>query len=75
MKIKMLALSAGPHGSYQRGAVVDVPLEEGRAMVAGGYAVALVPEYEMKARVVETATVTPIEVRAKPKTKWRRKAR
>jgi len=46
MRLTMKTLSAGPAGTIQPGQTVDVPDEEGRALVRGGYA-------------VESATVSP----------------
>lgn len=38
MKIKMFTLMAGPQGVRKPGEVYTVPDEEGRALIAGGYA-------------------------------------
>lgn len=39
MRIKMLTIQAGPNGTREAGQVVDVPDEEARQLIAGGYAV------------------------------------
>lgn len=39
MKVKMLTLDAGPQGVRQPGKVYDVSATEGKALIAGGYAV------------------------------------
>lgn len=50
MRIKHLTLMSGPAGCFQVGHERDVSDKEGRALVAGGYAI------EIKSRVAETAT-------------------
>ena len=61
----MRTLSAGPGGNRLPGLVYDVPPEEARALVAGGYAepVDRVPE----AAPPETAAVLPPENAARPR--------
>ena len=58
MKIKMKSIYAGPHGTFDAGAVRDVDAEHGKALVDGGYA------EELKPIVKETATLpVPPETR------------
>jgi predicted RNA-binding protein with TRAM domain len=52
MKIKMLALAAGPEGNYYTGTIYDVSEAEGSAFIKGGYAV-LVEETKMVEEVTE----------------------
>lgn len=41
MKIRMLTLAAGPDGVLQAGKIAEVPEATARALIAGGYAVAV----------------------------------
>jgi len=43
MRIKHLTLSAGPEGTFPAGTERDVADAEGRALVAGGYAIKISP--------------------------------
>lgn len=39
MNVKMLTLDAGPDGVRQPGKIYDVPANEAKALIAGGYAI------------------------------------
>jgi hypothetical protein len=58
MRIKMTTLAAGPAGVRDAGTVHECPLDEARALIAGGYAVAV----DAPAAVRETVTAAPAEV-------------
>ena len=53
MNIRMLALQAGPTGVRELGKVYDVPDQEAKALIAGGYA------EPVKAKVVEAGQPAP----------------
>lgn len=55
MKIKLLTLMSGPDGTHQPGTVIDKPAKEAKALIDGGYAVAVETAKPKKAPV-ETAT-------------------
>lgn len=69
MKIRMKTLAAGPAGVYRPGQEVDLPADEARALIEGGYA-------EAVGKVRETAAVEPPEEAVMPKkTRKRRSSR
>jgi hypothetical protein len=62
MKIKMRTLLAGPFGNANPGDVIDLPDANGAALVAGGYADAVVEAVNVSAPApVERAVVAPAE--------------
>ncbi len=67
MKIKMLKTSAGPEGIKMIGGIYDVPAEEAKTLVANKAAVIIEPTK------IETTSVEPVEVEARPKPNRRKK--
>jgi hypothetical protein len=64
MKIQMKTLSSGPAGSFQPGQIVDLPEDQARAFVAGGYAVTMESKPKVEApkpadAPIETAAGKP----------------
>lgn len=45
-KIKMLSMSAGPAGTYLVGCVYNVPVDEAKELINGGFAVPVKEVYE-----------------------------
>lgn len=46
MKVKLTAIMAGPEGTHDVGTELDLPAAEAKALIDGGYAVAVPPEHE-----------------------------
>lgn len=67
MKIRMLTLAAGPDGVLQPGQEVDLPGEQARALIEGGYA-------EAVEKIRETAAVEPPEKAVTPKKTRKRRS-
>lgn len=65
MKVKMKTVYAGPGGNCPVGGEIDVDAEEGKALIAGGYATKVVDEQpaksprKRKSAPVETAALSP----------------
>jgi len=57
-KIRMRSLYASPRGVCQPGQVIELPVDEAKALVDGGYA------EDVKAVKSETATVTTLSEKA-----------
>ena len=68
MKIIMQTLSAGPKGVRLPGVEYNVPVDEGRALISGGYATSAKVARETAARAA------PDENAAQPKPRRRRRS-
>ena len=71
MKVRMITLCAGPGGIWPPGSIVDLPDEQARQFVAGGYAVAVGAKTPSLAR--ESAAVEPEENAARPAAKRKKR--
>ncbi len=72
MRVRMIAMAAGPDGAYAPGKEFDVPEPFGQDLVAGRYAEAVTPP--VKAPAPETAQVAPPETAMLPRAKPRKGA-
>lgn len=67
----MITLASGPDGSYYPGAVYDLPVEEAKSLVVGGYAEPVKGSYETAA--VETPETEMMESPIKKKRSVKKK--
>jgi len=75
MKVQLKTLAAGPNYNGRPGDVISVSSEDGKALVAGGYAAA-VGILSPKPKQIETATAEPVVEKAvKPKPVRRKRAK
>jgi len=74
MKVQLKTLAAGPI-SGKPGDTIEVSAEQGKALIAGGYAVR-VGVFQAKPRPIETATADPVAEKAvKPRVVRRKRAK
>jgi hypothetical protein len=67
MKVKILALMAGPNGVFPAGSVIEVTRETGAALIAGKYAEAMAEEPAAVWNKPETTDAPgPAETRKRP---------
>lgn len=65
MRVRLIAIYAGPRGAFAPGTVLDLPDAEAAALVRGGYA-ALVVEEEVEAPPRRESEESPVELAVLP---------
>jgi hypothetical protein len=63
MKVKLLSIMAGPEGSHDVGAVLDLPKKQAEELIEGRFAVAFDPDEDEEAE--HKRSVTPETTSAK----------
>lgn len=63
-KVKLLNQYCGPRGSFPPGSVIDVPDEEGKQLVEGGYATSVQAEKRETAAAQKPATAVKAPAKA-----------